>query len=151
MLRRVCGVCLPLGLALNAASELLVTVRPDAWYTDWFVNVLGVTFAPILSAGYASGLALLIRNDVWKRLSMPFAAVGRMALTDYLMQSIVCTGFFYLTGFYGKLGPAWDLVAAAVLLQLQIVFSNWWLAHHQYGPMEWLWRRMTYGSPNLMP
>jgi uncharacterized protein len=151
VLKRICAVCLPLGLALSIASDMLETVRPDAAYTDWFANVLGVTFAPILSAGYASGVALLLSHDVWKRRFMPFAAVGRMALTDYLLQSVVCTVFFYVTGLYGKLGPAWDLLAAMVLYSFQVVFSNWWLARHPYGPMEWLWRRMTYGSPNLIP
>jgi uncharacterized protein len=119
--------------------------------TAWFSNVHGVTFAPILSVGYASGLALLIQNNDWKRRVRPFAAAGRMALTNYLIQSVVCTAFFYLTGLYGKLGPAWDLLAAAVLFSLQVLLSQWWLTRHRYGPMEWLWRRMTYGSPNLMP
>ena len=151
VLKRICAVCLPLGLALNTASEVLLTVRPDAVSTEWFADVLGVTFAPILSAGYASGIALLIQRDGWQRRFTPFAAVGRMALTNYLMQSVVCTTFFYLTGLYGKLGPAWDVLFAVVLYSLQIVYSNWWLARHRYGPMEWLWRRMTYGSPNLMP
>jgi uncharacterized protein len=151
VLKRICVVCLPVGLALNTASEVLLTVRPDAVSTEWFADVLGVTFAPILSAGYASGLALLILSDMWKRRFLPLAAVGRMALTNYLMQSVVCTAFFYLTGLYGKLGPAWDVLFAVVLYGLQIVYSNWWLARHRYGPMEWLWRRMTYGSPNLMP
>jgi len=152
VLKRVCAICLPLGLALNTASELLVSLRPDATSTDWFANVLGVIFPPILSAGYASGLALLLGHDVWRRLLMPFAAVGRMALTDYLLQSVVCTAFFYLTGLYGKLGPVWDAFAAVVIYSLQVVFSNWWLTRYRYGPMEWLWRGMTYGRfPNLMP
>lgn len=145
-LKRVCAVCLPLGLVLNTASTLLWDLRPDAVSTDWFCSVLGVVFPTILSAGYASGLALLLRSDAWKRRLKPFAAVGRMALTDYLMQSIICTAFFFFTGLYGKLGPVRDLLATVVIFSVQVAFSNWWLTRHPYGPMEWLWRRMTYGA-----
>jgi len=88
-----------------------------------------------------------LREDSRKRLT-PFAAVGRMALTDYLMQSVVCTLFFYhyTTGLYGGVGPVWGLVVTVILYSLQVVFSNWWLERYRFGPMEWLWRGLTYGK-----
>ena len=110
------------------------------------MNVLGLIFPPILSVGYAAGLAVLIQKNVWKQRFMPFAAVGRMALTNYLMQSVVCTTFFLLTGLYGSLDPASDLALTAGVYAGQTLLSNWWLARYRYGPMEWLWRGMTYGS-----
>lgn len=78
----------------------------------------------------------------------PFAAVGRMALTDYLMQSVLCTLFFYhyTTGLYGRIGPAIGLVPTVILYGAQVVFSNWWLKRYRFGPMEWVWRGMTYGT-----
>jgi uncharacterized membrane protein YeiB len=71
-----------------------------------------------------------------------------MALTDYLMQSVVCTLFFYhyTTGLFGRVGPALGLVATVILYGVQVWFSNWWLKGHRFGPMEWLWRGMTYGK-----
>jgi uncharacterized protein len=71
-----------------------------------------------------------------------------MALTDYLMQSIVMTLFFYhyTTGLYGRVGPAIGLGITVVFFAMQVAFSNWWLKSHRFGPMEWLWRGMTYGK-----
>ena len=101
-----------------------------------------------LSAGYTSGLALIFLHADWRRFVLPFAAVGRMALTDYLMQSVLCTLFFYhyTTGLYGRVGPALGLVPTVILYAAQVVFSNWWLQRYRFGPMEWLWRGMTYGT-----
>ena len=146
VLKRVCAVFLPLGLALNTANTLLPVLRPFTAFTDWFVNVLGLIFPPILSVGYAAALAVLIQNSVWKQRFMPLAAVGRMALTNYLMQSVVCTTIFFFAGLYGKLGPASDLALTAGVYGGQVLLSGWWLARYRYGPMEWLWRGMTYGS-----
>jgi len=71
-----------------------------------------------------------------------------MALTDYLMQSVLCTLFFYhyTTGLYGRVGPAIGLVLTVIVYGTQVVFSNWWLKRYRFGPMEWLWRGMTYGK-----
>ena len=79
---------------------------------------------------------------------MPFAAVGRMALTDYLMQSVLCTLFFssITTGLFGRVGPAFGFVPTILLFAAQVGFSNWWLRHFRFGPMEWIWRIMTYGK-----
>lgn len=114
----------------------------------WSAGVLWLPGSHILSAGYASGLALLFLHEDWRKWLMPFAAVGQMALTDYLMQSVVCTLFFYryTTGLYGRVGPAWALVPTVIVYTGQVVFSNWWLGRYRFGPMEWLWRGMTYGK-----
>jgi uncharacterized protein len=150
VLRRVCAWCLPIGIAgctlVTLANLRPPTGRPTA--LGFFANAFGLLFAHVLSAGYASGLALLLQNDAWRRRLTPFAAVGRMALTDYLSQSVICTLFYYnyTTGLFGGVGPAWGLVPTVVLYGAQVIFSNWWLTHYRFGPMEWLWRGMTYGS-----
>ena len=76
------------------------------------------------------------------------AAVGRMALTNYLMQSVICTTLFYGYGFnlFGRLDYAWQLVVVAAVWAIQLVASPWWLRHFQFGPVEWLWRWLTYGQ-----
>jgi uncharacterized protein len=113
----------------------------------WLAGVVWLPSSHILAAGYMACLALLYLQPFWRRLLQPFAAVGRMALTDYLMQSLVCTLFFYHTGtgWFGRVGPAMALIPTVVLYALQVVFSNWWLGRYRFGPMEWLWRGMTYG------
>jgi uncharacterized protein len=103
---------------------------------------------PALSLGYAATIVVLWQDPVWRQRLMPFSYVGRMALTNYLLQSIICTTIFYSYGFglYGRSGPLIDVPVAIVIYGLQVPFSRWWLSGHRYGPVEWVWRRLTYGS-----
>src|SRR5262249_32601294 len=143
-----------IGIVLNT---LVVIVQSRAvpgkpTLIGFIATVAFLPAAHLLSAGYASGLAVLIQNPIWRDRLTPFAAVGRMALTDYLTQSIVCTVFYYnyTTGLYGRVGPAAGLIPTVLLYGAQVVFSNWWLTRFRFGPMEWLWRGMTYGTlPSL--
>ncbi len=150
ILRRVCAVCLPLGVAISTYVAVVQAIVPPARVSlwGWSAGVLWLPGSHILSAGYMSGLALIFLHADWRRFLQPFAAVGRMALTDYLMQSVLCTLFFYsyTTGLFGHIGPAWGLVPTVVLYSAQVLFSNWWLSRYRFGPMEWLWRGMTYGK-----
>ena len=150
VLKWVCKWCLAVGLIVNIYVTIERLVIPLGTVSMWGFAA-GVLYLPgthIMSAGYISGLALLFLNVDWRRVLMPFAAVGRMALTDYLMQSALCTLFFYhyTTGLYGRIGPAWGLVPTVVLYGAQVAFSNWWLKRYRFGPMEWLWRGLTYGK-----
>ena len=150
VLMRVCAWCIPVGLALNTFVTLANLRPPTGKPTliGYFAAVLDLPAAHILSAGYAAGLAVLIQNPAWRRRLTPFAAVGRTALTNYLTESVLCTVFYYnyTTGLYGRVGPAVDLIPTVVLYGSQVLFSNWWLARYRFGPMEWLWRGMTYGK-----
>jgi uncharacterized protein len=102
---------------------------------------------PALSLGYSATIVMLWQHPVWQQRLMPFSYVGRMALTNYLMQSLVCTTIFYSygLGLYGRVGPLLDLFLAILIYSLQVPFSKWWLSSHRFGPMEWVWRRLTYG------
>jgi len=101
----------------------------------------------ILCMAYVSGLILWMSrgNTLIERLLAP---VGRMALTNYLLQSLV-----FSTIFYGYGLAQWDQISrtnitlmAIGFYILQIFFSKWWMSKHRYGPMEWVWRRLTYGK-----
>ena len=154
LLRRICAWCIPIGLALSAytatAQAILPPAKVSVW--GWFAAILWLPGSHILSAGYVSGLALIFLNDDWRRILTPFAAVGRTALTNYLLQSVICTFFFYnyTTGLYGRIGPAAGWVPTVILYAAQVVVSNWWLRRCRFGPMEWLWRGMTYGKFPVM-
>jgi len=102
---------------------------------------------PALSLGYSATVVLMWQNAAGQQLLMPFSYVGRMALTNYLMQSLICTTIFYSygLGLYGRVGPLIDLFLAIFIYSLQVPFSKWWLSGHRFGPMEWMWRRLTYG------
>jgi uncharacterized protein len=142
---------LVIGLVGNAGCVFIDLVfhpspmRPSLMTVVLFV--LQSFSVPALSLGYVATLVRLWQDPEWQQRLMPFSYVGRMALTNYLMQSLICTTIFYSygLGLYGRVGPLLDLPLAFVIYGLQVPFSRWWLSTHRYGPMEWVWRRMTYG------
>jgi uncharacterized protein len=108
--------------------------------------------APILALAYAAGIASLTLRPVWRRLLWPMAAAGRMALTNYLLQSAICTTIFYSygLGLFGRIGPAQGLALSLSIYAAQLVISPLWLSAFRFGPMEWLWRSLTYGRRQPM-
>ena len=150
VLKRVCAWCLPAGLIISSYVAIVRAVIPSGTVSlwGWSAGILWLPGSHILAAGYASGLALIFLHKDRQGILLPFAAVGRMALTNYLMQSVLCTLFFYhhTRSLYGRMGPALGLAPTVILYGAQVVFSNWWLQRYRFGPMEWLWRGMTYGK-----
>jgi uncharacterized protein len=71
-----------------------------------------------------------------------------MALTNYLLRSLVCTTTFYGygLGLFGRIGAAAGIVLTLVIYALQIPLSVWWLRRFRFGPLEWLCRSLTYGQ-----
>ena len=105
-----------------------------------------------LALGYAASLVLAIQSSAATRAAAPFAAAGQMALTNYLAQSVVLSLLFYGygLGLFGRLGAA---AAAGVGLTLyvgQLALSLAWLRRYRFGPVEWLWRSLTYGRRQPM-
>lgn len=97
---------------------------------------------------YVTTLVRLARSDVWRARFAPLASVGRLPLSNYLLQTAIATTIFYGwgLGFWNRGGPlSWLLLALAIYFAVQVPLSRWWLARFQYGPMEFLWRWMTYG------
>ena len=95
---------------------------------------------------YVSAIVLLYHKGKLRLFSKLLAPVGRMALTNYLMHSIICTTLFYSYGFglFGKINTFQGILLAILIFAIQIPFSNLWLKRFQYGPFEWLWRSLTY-------
>ena len=99
-----------------------------------------------LSLAYTSTICLFwLKTNGNNRLRI-LAPVGRMALTNYLMQTISCIIIFYGVGFGlgGDIGPTIFVPIALGIYTLQIIYSNWWFKHFNYGPLEWIWRQWTY-------
>ncbi len=102
---------------------------------------------------YVATIVRCVQNDAWRQWLAPMATAGRMPLTNYLMQTLMATFIFYGwgLGFWGRVGPALDLLLAfALFFAVQVPLSKWWLARHELGPMEWLWRRLSYGRPSAV-
>jgi len=104
------------------------------------------------SLAYAAVLLLLSQRPRGARLLRPLAATGRMALTTYLTQSVVCTLLFYGygLGWYGQVTFTGMLLITLILYGCQMAASTWWLTRFRFGPAEWLWRKLTYGHVQSM-
>lgn len=127
-----------IGIPANLAYALLPQTAQYSWPS--LVGTVPMALA------YAAAFALAWRS--MGRLLGVFAAPGRMALTNYLAQSVVCVLIFYGIGF-GQVGywsPGVFYGFAVALFATQVAFSHQWLARHRQGPMEALWRRWTYGG-----
>jgi uncharacterized protein len=112
-------------------------------------------FNTCLAVLYVMGILLLFRKEKWKPRLMQFYAAGRMGLTTYLMQALF--GFFiYFSpglGLLGELGALPCMLIGLAVFTFQIFFSKWWLKNFRFGPVEWLWRSLTYFKiqPMLKP
>ena len=104
---------------------------------------------------YVLSIVRLAQLPLWQRRFAPMAAAGRMPLTNYLMQTLICTTLFYGWGFglWGQVGPAAELLLAlAIFFGVQVPLSMLWLRHFETGPLESLWRLLTYGRrPAVTP
>ena len=96
--------------------------------------------------GHIGLIILLYKYGLFKRAFNALAKVGQMAFTNYLMQSILCGFIFHGYGFglFGQLQRYELYFIMASIWIIQIIFSNYWLKHHRYGPLEWLWRWLIY-------
>jgi uncharacterized protein len=149
MLWVLCGI---------AGAVGLVNTTTDVWFLS---SRKSIAFSPVLeSLGSSVNLALAYAAALlaWKRspwaaaATTPFAAAGRMALSNYLGQTIAFAVLFYGYGFglFGKLPPSTTAVIGIVFYGVQLWLSVWWLRRFRFGPFEWLWRSLTYGRRQPM-
>ena len=99
-----------------------------------------------MALGHICLIITLWKTGIFNGLFLMLSRVGRMAFTNYIGQTLICTTLFYGFGFglFGQLERyEWYLVVGAIWI-FQLVFSTLWLRYFQYGPLEWIWRRLTY-------
>ena len=155
LFRRVLLWALPFGLVGSSSGVVIKQLvmhhvlpqTPPAWlpYVLFPVRQMGEVG---LAAVYVSGFVLLFQRPLWQRILSVLAPVGRMALTNYLSQTVMSLLMYYGygLGLGGKLGPAALIGLPVAIFCVQIVWSHLWLARFRFGPAEWLWRSMTYGK-----
>ncbi|MER5872256.1 DUF418 domain-containing protein [Streptomyces sp. NPDC002044] len=143
-LRRICL----LGVAAGLPGSLFMALATSGPLGPrWAVlgQMVGTVTAPALTAAYVCGMLLLMRTARGARVMAVLAPAGRMALTNYLSQSLVMALVF--TGYglarYGHLGPAVVVLGALVLYGAQLALSARLMARYRYGPVEWLLRTVT--------
>jgi uncharacterized membrane protein YeiB len=148
LFRKLAVVGLPLGIGLGLLGSLIATSHtPGDRYDGWGIAV-GLSILGNLPAclGYVSMVVLMLHSQtVFSRIRV-LGPLGRMALTNYLTQSLICAIYFYgyALGHWG-MPRAQQVLFVLVVYTAQIAFSHWWLSRFHYGPMEWLWRGFTYG------
>ena len=147
-LRRIMFWCAAIGIPCNFI--LAQMMETDAYYSmarggiiEPVVYAFGV---PALGMCYACGVALAYQEEKYRSVLSVLAPYGRMALTNYLMQSLFCVLIFkgYGLGLFGQVSPVFFTIIGLSILIIQIILSSWWLSKYQYGPAEWFWRSLTY-------
>ncbi len=144
--RRWALILFGVGIAFNVILVVLYEIRESVAYA----------FSPFpqlaLALAYGAAIVALCGNARFRRAMFGVAAVGRTALSNYLLQSVMYMVVLYGFGFglITQLGATLCVVIAVCFFGVQIALSSWWLAHYRFGPMEWLWRSLTYGKRQPM-
>ena len=147
LFRKLALYALPLGLAMGLLGSAIATHASPGTERDPYQIGVGLTMAGNLPAclGYVSLLILMLHSGTMLARVRVLAPLGRMALTNYLTHSLLGTWYFYHYGLghYG-MGRANQVLFVFTVITLQVIFCHWWLTRFRYGPMEWLWRAITY-------
>lgn len=139
------GVGLPIsyyGLQVIIESNYdIIFYFQQGGHYDYFASVL-------ISLGHMSLIMLVCKANIFGAFQRGMAAVGRTAFSNYILHSVVMTTVFYGYGFnlYGEVSRFPLLGFVLAMWVVNIALSVWWLKSHRYGPLEWLWRRLTYGK-----
>jgi uncharacterized protein len=150
LFRKVLWLCAPVGVIGNALLVRMHAATPEfpptlAWIAEQGLAAIAV---PAMTLSYAAGFALLWSRGGGRALRA-LAPVGQMALTTYVSQTLIGIGLFYGIGLGlgGRLGLAGGTAVGIAIFASQMLLSALWLRGFRFGPLEWLWRRATYGEP----
>lgn len=157
--RRVMLWGLVLGISGNALLAILMQIDGHSTTPSLLGFAATVAYAfgvPSMALFYIALIVTLWQTrETWRGLLSHLVPVGRMALTNYLLQTLISVSIFYGygAGQFGKHGVASATVIAFIIFLLQIPASAMWLSYFSYGPMEWIWRQLTYRQrlPILRP
>jgi uncharacterized protein len=121
---------------LSVAAHLVVT----------FVHELGLLG---LTAAYIGIVVMLMQRQAWRHVLALIAPAGRMPLTTYILQSVICTFLFYGwgLGWAGKVGGAGCVLVACTVFSFEVLVCHLWLRRFRFGPLEWVWRTLVYLEP----
>jgi uncharacterized protein len=136
-----------LGLPLTVFSGLdLYAHGFERFYTMRYGMLTNYVGSIIVALGHVGLVMLILKTGFVRGLTGRFAAVGRTALSNYLLHSIILTTVFYGygLGLYGKVPRFWQMGFVLAVVGLQLLLSPWWLERYRFGPLEWAWRSLTY-------
>ncbi|MGP4082976.1 DUF418 domain-containing protein [Pseudalkalibacillus sp. R45] len=119
-------------------------------WLDYGVYKEGLTYLLITLSGvflasfYIFSLVLFLQKTRMNRILQAFEAAGRMALTNYLVQSILTIIILVSSGLYYEISLTFGLMMVLILFSMQLMASHYWLKYFHFGPFEWAWRSLTY-------
>ncbi len=118
----------------------------DSRYSFFFGMQFNYWASILVSLGWVGLVMLVCRKASLARFTRPFAAVGRTAFSNYILQTVICITIFYGHGFglFGKTERLAQVAVMAAVWAFQLVISSIWLRYFLFGPLEWLWRSLTY-------
>ncbi|MGW0197028.1 DUF418 domain-containing protein [Nonomuraea sp. NPDC003201] len=133
------------GFTVGLAGAFIYTT--SAWHGTmhkFWGEAVDLVTAPLLAAAYAATFLRVL--PYMPRIARALAAPGRMALSNYLAQSLICSLIFtgYGLALVDRVSPALEVLIALGVFVCQVFYSHWWLKRHRYGPVEWLLRFLTY-------
>jgi uncharacterized protein len=142
----LCGVLIGLPASILSVAldrhESFLPLTANGFIRTIFESV----GAPLLCLGYIAWITLLFQYPRWHRPLLWLAPVGRTALSNYLLQGIVCVFLFYGVGagLFMRVSLATCMVIIVCVFAVEVVVSHAWLTRFSYGPVEWIWRQLTY-------
>ena len=144
----VAAACLTLAIG---AWLTIAAARSEAfgWPLNWPAGAIFQSLAQlVLAGGYGAAIVVLADHARGRKVVAWAGPLGRMAFTNYLIQSIILSWIFYGFGFalFGRLSVLESLAVAVVIYAAQAALSVWWLSRFRFGPVEWLWRSLMYGK-----
>lgn len=110
------------------------------------IDLAGAITAPVVSAFYVTTLTLLLRHDMIQKLLTPLKYIGRMALTNYLVQTALILTASSLFDLKGHVHQTTLMNIAFIILIIQMIYSTIWFQYFKIGPMEFIWKIATYGK-----
>lgn len=133
------------GLAIKLLPYIMVNDYGTTFVQDYFGG-------PLLTMFYITAIALLVEKAWAYKLFYPLSFVGRMSMSNYLFQSIVCSLIFYSygLGLYGKVTYTEGFLLMMAVFSIQLLLSYWWMKRFRFGPVEYVWRFITYGKKPVM-
>ncbi|MES2583376.1 MAG: DUF418 domain-containing protein [Pseudomonadota bacterium] len=153
LFRKLALYGLPIGIGMGLLGSTITMSHTPGDNYDGFQLARGLSMLGNLPAslGYVGLVVLMLHSrSVFSHIRV-LAPVGRMALSNYLLQSLICSWYFYGYGLGNwGMGRATQLGFVLVVFVLQIALSHWWLSRYRFGPLEWVWRSFTYRSTPAM-
>ena len=136
-------ILIVIAMSVGTYIKYLPYTKTPTYFTNFVQDFFG---GPLQAVAYAGIIALLCQLTLFRKVFSPVAKAGRMSITTYLTQSIVATTIFYAYGFglYGKVDVMTGTWMAVGIYLIQLIFAELWLSKFNQGPVEMLWKKLTY-------